>query len=79
MLTVLLCCAVLCRVCSEQAEEMMVEEGGFPDSSSGFWWREGEEGCAGLREVCIDMATVIKQVRLLASATQVGAGGPGSM
>lgn len=55
--------------CREQAEEFLVEEGGFPEAAALL---EGEEGGGGLHEVCIDMAAVIQQVRLLASATQVG-------
>ena len=60
-----------------------MEEGGFPEApdaaSGGAGGRGGmdgsggsaEDGGNGLREVCIDMATIIKQVRLLASAMQV--------
>lgn len=54
-----------------------MEEGGFPELGE-LAGVEGEDA-AGLREVCVDMAAVITQVRLLASATQVrgGAGGAG--
>ena len=74
-------CGCGCRV---QAEEQLEEEGGFPEGpdivGGGGGGRGGmdgsgggspEEGGNGLREVCIDMATIIKQVRLLASAMQV--------
>ncbi|GAB4814713.1 hypothetical protein N2152v2_001759 [Parachlorella kessleri] len=70
-----------------QAEEQLEEEGGFPEGPDmlgggvvgGRGGMDGggggspgsEDGGSGLREVCIDMATIIKQVRLLASAMQL--------